>query len=57
MQFGGEQMFREIFLPPPLCSILARIARDFFEARRSCYSYEFLLDNLHRRRSPKRPNF
>ena len=29
MQFGGEQMFRENIRTPPLCSILARIARDF----------------------------
>ena len=59
MQFGGKKCIREN-IRTPLCSILAKIARDFkifFEARRSCYSYEFLLGYLHRRKSSKRPNF
>ena len=45
MQFGGEQMY-SWNIRTPLCSILARIARDFF-----------LLGYLHRRKSSKRPNF
>ena len=51
-------VFVKIFVPPCVAfSRGLRVTFKFVKARRSCYSYEFLLGYSHRKRRPKRSNF